>query len=213
MNGKAGPATTPALCKLGERVRLRFVNLGMDHHPVHLHGHTWVVTGTEGGRIPAAAWAPGNTEIVGVAQARTMELTASNPGDWMIHCHLPHHMMNAMASRVGPLAEPGRGGVSAEQPVSHVVGPAAAPAGGGHGGHQQGGDRARPEATPGYPQDMFMAMDDEVAKPETHGLRRSWTGGMMGMMTLLRVLPPEKYEEIQVLKARQEGNDVRGDGR
>jgi manganese oxidase len=214
MNGKAAPATTPALCKLGERVRLRFVNLGMEHHPVHLHGHTWVVTGTEGGRIPAAAWAPGNTEIVGVAQARTMEFVANNPGDWMIHCHLPHHMMNAMASMVGPITEPAgipagqrmeegmgilhRGhalspemgpslgrttGVDAEQPQSHGVGPQTAAS-----------------SVPGYPQDMFMVMDDEVAKPETHGLRRHWTGGMMGMMTLLRVLRADRYEEIMALK-------------
>jgi FtsP/CotA-like multicopper oxidase with cupredoxin domain len=231
MNGKAGPATTPVLCKLGERVRLRFVNLGMDHHPMHLHGHTWVVTGTEGGRVPEAAWTPGNTEVVGVAQARTLELVADNPGDWMIHCHLPHHMMNAMASRVGPLVEPGSGlpaggrmeegmgmphsghalspemgsslgrttGVDAEQTVSHGVGPANEPPG-GHAGHHAGG-----AAAPGYPQDMFMVMDDEVAKPETHGLRRSWTGGMMGMMTLLRVLSEEKYGEIMALKARQRG--------
>jgi manganese oxidase len=216
MNGKAAPATTPVLCKVGERVRLRFVNLGMDHHPVHLHGHTWVVTGTEGGRIPAAAWAPGNTEIVGVAQARTLELVANNPGDWMIHCHLPHHMMNAMASMVGPLTEatgvpagqrmeegmgmvhrghalspemgPSLGrstGINAEQPQSHGVGPRAASASG---------------SVPGYPQDMFMVMDEEVAKPETHGLRRHWTGGMMGMMTLLRVLREDRYNEIMALK-------------
>ena len=224
MNGKAAPATTPVLCKLGERVRLRFVNLGMDHHPMHLHGHTWVVTGTEGGRVPEAAWTPGNTEIVGVAQARTVELVANNPGDWMIHCHLPHHMMNAMASMIGPLPAPGPGvpaggrmeegmgmpqgghalssgmgpslgrttGVDAEQPVSHAH-------------HHHGGGGGAGPAVPGYPQDMFMAMDDEVAKPETHGLRPSWTGGMMGMMTLLRVLRPEKYEEILALKAGAQG--------
>ena len=214
MNGKAAPATTPALCKVGERVRLRFVNLGMDHHPVHLHGHTWVVTGTEGGRIPEAAWAPGNTEIVGVAQARSVELIANNPGDWMIHCHLPHHMMNAMASRVGPLTQR-TAGVSPEQPISHAVGPSGEPLRDGHAGRHHGSEGPQPEAsgTPGYPQDMFMAMDDAVAKPETHGLRRNWTGGMMGMMTLLRVLPEEKYDEIQALKARQERNDARGGGR
>jgi manganese oxidase len=223
MNGRAAPATTPVLCKLGERVRLRFVNLGMDHHPMHLHGHTWVVTGTEGGRVPTAAWTPGNTEIVGVAQARTMELTADNPGDWMIHCHLPHHMMNAMASMVGPLSAPGPGlpadgrmedgmgmphgghalspkmgpslgratGVTAEQPTAHA--------------HHHNGGAAAPGAPgiPGYPQDMFMVMDEEVAKPETHGLRPGWTGGMMGMMTLLRVLSPERYDEIMAMKARQ----------
>jgi FtsP/CotA-like multicopper oxidase with cupredoxin domain len=234
MNGKAAPATTPVLCRLGERVRLRFVNLGMEHHPLHVHGHTWVVTGTEAGRVPAAAWTPGNTELVGVAQARTMELVADNPGDWMIHCHMPHHMMNAMASRVGPLADPGAGvpaggrmedgmgmphgghalspdmgpslgrttGVDAERPASHGAGPASAsgtatPA--GHPGHEHHGD----PATPGFPQDMLMVTDAEVAKPETYGLRKGWSGGMMGMMTLLRVLPAERYEAIAARRQRR----------
>jgi manganese oxidase len=102
-NGKAGPATTPLIVRLGDRVRIRFVNLGMDHHPVHMHGHTFYVTGTEGGRIPEPAWWPGNTVLVGVAQARAVEFVANNPGDWMVHCHMPHHMMNQMASNVGKM--------------------------------------------------------------------------------------------------------------
>ncbi len=53
LNGKAGPASTPLIVRQGDRVRLRFVNLGMDHHPMHVHGYTFQVTGTEGGRIPA----------------------------------------------------------------------------------------------------------------------------------------------------------------
>src|SRR6266699_1016176 len=102
-NGQAGPATTLLIVRLGDRVRIRFVNLGMDHHPMHLHGHTFYTTGTEGGRIPEAGWWPGNTVLVGVAQARDVEFVANNPGDWMIHCHLPHHMMNQMSSNVGPM--------------------------------------------------------------------------------------------------------------
>src|SRR5688572_28738434 len=102
INGKAGPDTTPMLVKLGERVRIRIVNLGMDHHPMHIHGHQFYVTGTEGGRIRTTAVEPGNTVLVGVAQARDVEFVADNPGDWHFHCHLPHHMMNQMASMVGP---------------------------------------------------------------------------------------------------------------
>jgi len=102
MNGKTGPDITPVLCMPGERVRIRFFNMGMDHHPMHMHGHQWVTTGTEGGRIPQAAWAPGNTELVGVAQVRTVEFVAKYVGDWMLHCHLPHHMMNQMVSMVSP---------------------------------------------------------------------------------------------------------------
>ncbi len=103
-NGKAGPDITPLLVQIGERVRIRFINMGMDHHPIHIHGNTWNVTGTEGGRIPATAWIPGNTVLIGVAQARDVEFVAKYPGDWMLHCHLPHHMMNHMMSMVGPMA-------------------------------------------------------------------------------------------------------------
>jgi len=38
-NGKSGPAPTPLIVRHGDRVRLRLINLGMDHHPIHLHGH------------------------------------------------------------------------------------------------------------------------------------------------------------------------------
>lgn len=103
-NGKSGPATTPMIVKQGERVRIRMINIGMDHHPIHLHGNQFVVTGTEGGRGLVDGWVSQNTVIVGVAQARDIEFDAKYAGDWMLHCHLPHHMMNQMVSMVGPLS-------------------------------------------------------------------------------------------------------------
>ena len=36
-NGKAAPDTTPIVVRHGSRVRVRLVNMGMDHHPIHLH--------------------------------------------------------------------------------------------------------------------------------------------------------------------------------
>jgi hypothetical protein len=48
-----------------------------------------------------------------------------------------------------------------------------------------------------------MSMDDAVARPETHGLPPNWSAGMMGMMTMLRVLPDSEYEEIQSLIRKQ----------
>lgn len=125
LNGKAGPAASPLIVKQGERVRVRLINLGMDHHPIHLHGHTFYVTGTEGGRIPEAAWMPGNTALVGVAQARDFEFVANNPGAWMLHCHLPHHMMNQMSSNVGPMSRRGTGmpaGVDMNQGMGMITG-------------------------------------------------------------------------------------------
>jgi hypothetical protein len=242
LNGVAGPATTPLLVQQGERVRLRLVNLGMDHHPVHLHGNQFWVVGTEAGRIPQSAWIPANTVLVGVAQARDVEFEAKYLGDWMLHCHLPHHMMNHMASMVGPVSEP-PGGVGtglpmergmgmlhggsalarengpsmgrtlgtgdAEAPVSHLVGSrdgGQQEDGGEHGAHA-GHIIAAPNArqVPGFPQDMHMVMDEPFAdKPECWGLRPSWTAGMMGMMTLVRVLPPELFDRIAELKRRKE---------
>jgi hypothetical protein len=135
-NGKAGPSTTPLIVRLGERIRIRLINLGMDHHPIHLHGNTFYVTGTEAGRIPQAAWIPGNTVLVGVAQARDFEFVANNPGDWMLHCHLPHHMMNQMSSNVGPMTRTDGGmpaGVSMNNGMGMLNGEPGAPTGDGYG--------------------------------------------------------------------------------
>jgi hypothetical protein len=57
---------------------------------------------------------------------------------------------------------------------------------------------------PGYPQDMMMIMDDDVAKPETFGLAAGWTASMMGMMTLVRVLPTDKYNQIMEMVKKGE---------
>src|SRR3989475_4153968 len=119
-NGKAGPTTTPLIVRHGDRVPVRLINLGMDHHPIHLHVHTFVVTGTGGGRQPQSTWSHGNTVLVDVAQSRDVEFVASNPGDWMLHCHLPHHMMNQMSSTVGPMKR--RNGILARLDMERGMG-------------------------------------------------------------------------------------------
>src|SRR5207244_4570105 len=88
-----------------------------------------------GGRQPKTTWAPGNTVLVGVAQARDVEFVANNPGDWMLHCHLPHHMMNQMSSTVGPLTRrPGMPmGVSMENGMGMLDGTPGVPLGGDYG--------------------------------------------------------------------------------
>jgi hypothetical protein len=43
---------------------------------------------------------------------------------------------------------------------------------------------------------MEMGMDDAVAKPETYGLPPNWSAGMMGMMTMVRVLPDKDYDDL-----------------
>lgn len=103
-NGRAAPYITPMVVRQGDRVRIRLVNFSViDHHPMHFHGMTFWITGTEGGRLPVTAWIPRNNVLVGVAQAYDIEFVAWNPGDWMLHCHMFHHMMNFMSSMAGSM--------------------------------------------------------------------------------------------------------------
>ena len=265
-NGKAGPASTPLIIRQGERVRVRFINMGMDHHPIHLHGFTFWETGREGARQQESAWTRGNTTLVGVAQARDFEFVADRLGDWMLHCHLPHHMMNQMASNVGPMTRLGRGmqagasmedgmgmlrdghatsgnrgpslgrglGVGSTTDMPRANGPLSQSEANKAMANMPGMDHSKmdhgsmpgmsgmnmPELpkdankVPLFPQDAFMegpmmAMDKQVDKPETFGLPPGWSGFVGGMMTLVRVLPPEQYEKIMALKAQQRGGGAR----
>ena len=101
MNSKVYPATRPLVATLGERVRIRFGNLGaMDHHPIHLHGFQATLTETDGGLLPESARYPANTVLVPVGSTRAIEFIADNPGDWAMHCHMTHHVMNQMGHNV-----------------------------------------------------------------------------------------------------------------
>src|SRR6266446_4990780 len=197
-NGVSGPAITPMLARLGSRVRLRIVNLGMDHHPIHLHGNQFVVTGTEGGRAPESTWCPMNTVLVGVAQARVIEFEAKYPGAWMLHCHLPHHMMNSMMDllrdrQIETANQMDAKALSQMQTLANALGVE-------HVHHAPIAPNANDVR--GFPQDAFMemGMDQAVARPETRGLPANWSAGMMGMMTLIRVLPEKEYDEIMARK-------------
>ena len=96
MNSRVFPGTDPWLVKLGDRVRVRIANISMDSHPIHIHGHRFEWTGTDGGPIPKTAWMPETTINVPPGTTRDVEFVADNPGDWAVHCHKVHHTMNQM---------------------------------------------------------------------------------------------------------------------
>ena len=101
-NSKVFPATDPLVIGKGERVRIRFGNLSaMDHHPIHFHGVTFEMTGTDGGETPAGARHPETTVLVPVGTTRTIEMVANEPGDWAMHCHMTHHVMTQMGHGTG----------------------------------------------------------------------------------------------------------------
>ena len=99
-NSRVFPGIDSLAIRLGDRVRIRVGNLTMTNHPIHLHGHDFRVTGTDGGWVqPSAQWPEVSADIP-VGAMRCIEFDATEPGDWALHCHKSHHTMNAMGHNV-----------------------------------------------------------------------------------------------------------------
>ena len=99
-NSRVFPAIDSLNVRLNDRVRIRVGNLTMTNHPIHLHGHEFTVTGTDGGPTPPSSRWPEVTTDVAVGQMRQVEFVADEPGDWAFHCHKSHHTMGAMGHAV-----------------------------------------------------------------------------------------------------------------
>jgi len=89
LNGKGFPATEPIVAKLGQKVRIRFMNEGMMIHPMHLHGMHMTVIAKDGWDQPA----PWKCDTLNIAPGERWDVivNCNNPGTWAFHCHiLPH---------------------------------------------------------------------------------------------------------------------------
>jgi FtsP/CotA-like multicopper oxidase with cupredoxin domain len=99
-NSRVFPGIDPLVVRKGDRVRIRMGNLTMTNHPIHIHGHNFRVTCTDGGWVPASAQWPETSADIPVGAVRAVEFLADNTGDWAFHCHKSHHTMNAMGHNV-----------------------------------------------------------------------------------------------------------------
>ncbi|HEX6372944.1 MAG TPA: copper oxidase [Longimicrobium sp.] len=89
INGKGFPATEPIVARMGQKVRIRFMNEGMMIHPMHLHGMHMTVIDKDGWAQPA----PWKCDTLNVAPGERWDVivNCNNPGVWAFHCHiLPH---------------------------------------------------------------------------------------------------------------------------
>jgi FtsP/CotA-like multicopper oxidase with cupredoxin domain len=89
LNGKGFPATEPIVAKLGQKVRIRYMNEGMMIHPMHLHGMHMTVIAKDGWMQPA----PWKCDTLNIAPGERWDVivNCNNPGTWAFHCHiLPH---------------------------------------------------------------------------------------------------------------------------
>ena len=100
-NSRVFPGIDHLVCAKGDRVRIRFGNLTMTNHPIHMHGYDFEVTCTDGGWTrPEGALAGGDGRYARSARCAPSSSTPMHEGDWAIHCHKSHHTMNAMGHDV-----------------------------------------------------------------------------------------------------------------
>jgi len=88
-NGKSFPATEPLVAKVGERIRIRYMNEGMMIHPMHLHGMHMTVIDKDGWPQPS----PWKCDTLNVAPGERWDVIVhcDRKGTWAFHCHiLPH---------------------------------------------------------------------------------------------------------------------------
>ncbi|MGW2487313.1 multicopper oxidase family protein [Streptomyces sp. NPDC001606] len=81
--------------RAGERVRLSLINATGMWHPLHLHGHTFALTGEN------AVGTRKDTAIVLPHRKLVVEFDADNPGLWMLHCHNQYHSESGMMTVLG----------------------------------------------------------------------------------------------------------------
>ncbi|MGA7341098.1 MAG: multicopper oxidase domain-containing protein [Terracidiphilus sp.] len=89
INNKSWPNVDPIRVQAGKRYRLLLRNGSGDQHPIHLHRHTFEVA--QIGRIALNGL---RKDVINVMplQTVTVDFTANNPGDTLLHCHQQLHM-------------------------------------------------------------------------------------------------------------------------
>ena len=92
INGRSFPFTEPIIVKKGEKVRIRFINVGYKQHFMHTHSHRFTVVARDGSYVDE----PQKIDTIGIGPAQRVDiiLEADNPGTWPFHCHRLDHVTN-----------------------------------------------------------------------------------------------------------------------
>ncbi len=89
LNGKDFPATEPILAKKGDLIRIRYMNEGLQIHPMHLHGIPQKVIAKDGWPLPQPHWE--DTVLVAPGERVDVLVEATEVGAWAFHCHILTH--------------------------------------------------------------------------------------------------------------------------
>ena len=172
-NSRVFPGIDPLVVRHMDKVRIRVGNLTMTNHPIHLHGHEFTVTGTDGGPTPPGSRWPEVTADVAVGQMRQLEFLADEEGDWAFHCHKSHHTMNAMGHGVPTMIGVDHSGVAGR--IMRLI-----------PDYMVMGERGMKDMT-----EMEMALPDNTA-PMMAGQGPFGAVGMGGMFSVVKVRREQK---------------------
>lgn len=101
INGRCFPYSTALKVELKENIRIRIGNISHNAHPMHIHGHQFNVSASDGNSISFQNRLIKNTINVASGETYDVNFKANNPGNWPLHCHIPHHMSNNMQMDMG----------------------------------------------------------------------------------------------------------------
>lgn len=97
INGRTGEASGKALnVRVGDRVRIRLYNASNLSHSMHLHGMPFRETAKNGYAIPRSARSPETVVNLAPGEFVDIQFRMARPGNWIFHCHVPHHTSNKM---------------------------------------------------------------------------------------------------------------------
>jgi FtsP/CotA-like multicopper oxidase with cupredoxin domain len=102
INGEAWPDVTIPEVALGATAIVELRNISGTEHPFHLHGMPFEVLSVDGA-APAVKTME-DTINLPIRSTVRLRVHATNPGDWMAHCHIPSHAHIGMMTvlRVNP---------------------------------------------------------------------------------------------------------------
>ena len=89
INGKGFPATEPIVASEGDLIRIRYMNEGLQIHPMHLHGMPQEVVALDG-HILVRPYTM-DTVLVAPGQRVDVLVRATEAGVWAFHCHVLTH--------------------------------------------------------------------------------------------------------------------------
>ena len=89
INGKGFPATEPLVLEQGQTIRIRYMNEGLQIHPMHLHGIPQLVVAKDGWTLPTPHFE--DTVLVAPGERFDVIVEATEVGVWAFHCHVLTH--------------------------------------------------------------------------------------------------------------------------